>query len=294
VPPPKKRATRKTSEPRYFSTQVSEAQRFYLDLNPRAGEPLSIISGGWELCRGDYQIKRNGFPHLIIEFVARGSGSVVLKGKRHDLIPGSTFVYGPRIPVEITATPEHSMAKYFVVFEGYEARGLLKECLFQPGTFLQVSHPEQLQLIFEDLIKHGRGDRANRGGMCRVALQYLTMKIADLAVPHEQSASAAFETYQRCRQLIEQNYMTMHSLREVAAACHVDRAYLCRLFQRFGRQSPFQYLQRLKMNRAVDLLQNSKYLVRETAEYLGFGDPYNFSRAFKRVFGVSPNHLGTC
>jgi AraC-like DNA-binding protein len=127
--------------------------------------------------------------------------------------------------------------------------------------------------------------------MCTVALQYLVMKIANLAIPHDQIAPHAFATYQRCRKYIEENFLQVHTLREVATACHIDLAYLCRLFQRFGRQSPFQYLQHLRMNRAVDLLQNSNCMVKEVAQELGFSDPYNFSRAFKRVFGVYPGHL---
>lgn len=45
------------------------------------------------------------------------------------------------------------------------------------------------------------------------------------------------------------------------------------------------------MNHAADLLQNSQRMVKEVAEELGFSDPYNFSRAFKRVFRVYPGHL---
>ena len=116
-------------------------------------------------------------------------------------------------------------------------------------------------------------------------------RIRDLAVPHDQIDTPAFATYTRCRNYIEENFSRLQTLREVSAACHIELAYLCRLFQRFGRQSPFQYLQHLKMNRAVDLLQNSRYLVKEVAQELGFSDPYNFSRAFKRVFGVYPGHL---
>jgi AraC-like DNA-binding protein len=282
---------RSASEPRYFSTQVSEAQRFYLELNPRTGRRLTVVSGGCEYCRPDYEIKRSGFPYLIIEFVARGSGSLSMKGKQFDLKPGTVFVYGPRIPVEITSDFQQALTKYFVVLSGQEALELLQECQILPGLVMQVMHPEQIHQIFDDLIRHGLSDHANRSRMCTVALQYLVMKIADLAVPHDQIATPAFATYQRCRKFIEENFLQVQTLRGVAAACHVDLAYLCRLFQRFGRQSPFQYLQHLRMNRAVDLLQNSNRMVKDVAQELGFSDPYNFSRAFKRVFGVYPGHL---
>jgi AraC-like DNA-binding protein len=68
----------------------------------------------------------------------------------------------------------------------------------------------------------------------------------------------------------------------------MDAAYLCRLFQRFDHTTPYQCLMRLKMNHATELLLDSGLLVKEVAERLNFSDPYNFSRAFKNTFGLSP------
>ena len=281
---------RSASQPRYFSTQVSEARRFYLDLKPSARQGIAVCSGGWERCLPDYEVRRTGFSRWVIEFVARGAGTLTLRDTEHALLPGKLFVYGRGIPHRILASRKHGLTKYFVEFAGEEAGKLMRECGIEPGSALQVLHPDQIQGVFDDLITHGLSDHANRVRMCHVALQYLIMKIGDLCVPDGQSG-AAVATYQRCRRFIEEHCATVRSLREVADACHVDSAYLCRVFKRFRRQSPFQYLQHMQMNRAVDLMQNSGCSVKEAAEQLGFGDPYNFSRAFKRVFGISPRQM---
>jgi len=277
------------TEPNYFSAQVSDARRFYLKLNPRARRQITVASGGWERCRSDYEIHRTGFSCPIIEFVARGVGTLTLGEKQYELTPGTVFVYGQGMPHWIRTSPDHAMKKYFVAFEGGEE--LMRECQILPGTVLQVMHPDQIQQIFDDLIAHGLSDHANRARMCQIALQYLVMKIADNAAPHGPAASAAVATYQRCRQFIEENCLRVHTLTEVAAGCHVDSAYLCRLFRRFRRQTPFQYLQHLKMNRAAELLQDGNRSVKQAAQELGFSDPYNFSRTFKRIFGISPQRM---
>jgi len=278
-------------EPIYFSTQVLEARRFYLELHPAAKRQPRVVSGGWERCLPDYDLERPGFPHLIIEFVSRGMGTLALKGRVHELRPGSVFIYGEGVPHRIVADREHGLTKYFVAVAGEGAREWLQECHLDPVGVSRVSHPGEIQQIFEDLISRGLGDHANRQRMCNVALQYLIMKIADLAIPEEGLNSTAVATYRRCREFIEAHFLSVHSLQQAAEACHIDSAYLCRLFRRFRRQTPFQYLQNLKMNRAVDLLQDGRHTVKETAEELGFSDPYNFSRAFKRVFGIPPTKL---
>jgi AraC-like DNA-binding protein len=275
--------------PNYFSTQVSETRRFYLELRRGARRQITVTSGGWERCRPDYEIDRSGFSTPIIELVARGAGVLTMGGKAHALGPGSIFVYGPGIPHRIQTRPSPPMEKYFVAFEG--GADLMLECQILPGSVLQAMHPDQIQLVFDDLLAHGLGDHANRARMCQIALQYLMMKIAANAVPSGPANSVSVATYQRCRQFIEEHYLRVHSLAEVAAGCHVDSAYLCRLFKRFRRQTPFEYLQNLKMNQAVERLQNGHCSVKQTAQELGFSDPYNFSRAFKRIFGIAPGHM---
>jgi AraC-like DNA-binding protein len=277
--------------PEYFSTQVSSSRRFYLVLKPGMDSRMSVLSGGWEVCCLEYDLKRSGFPFLALEFVVRGTGRLILNGDEYDLRPGTGFVYGPGIPHRIVTDPGAPMKKYFVVFSGKPVLDLLSECHLLPGTVMHVADPVHINGVFDDLIRYGLSDHSDRNRICQVALQYLIIKIRDLSIPQGQGVTRAFETYQRCRRFIEENCLRNYSLREIADECHVDMAYLCRLFQRFGRESPFQYLQHLRMNRAVDLLKNSGRMVKQVADELHFSDQYNFSRAFKKFYGISPVHL---
>jgi AraC-like DNA-binding protein len=277
-------------EPRYFSAQISEARRFYLTLDPAPKRGLVVVSGGVEHCRSDYEINRSGFPHPTIEFVARGAGQLVLNGQTHALTAGTVFVYGRVTPHRITTDPHAQLVKYFVVLAGQEAMRLLREWDLMPGRVAHTSHPERIQHVFDDLIRHGLGDRTGRARMCAVVLQYLVMKVGDSVAPHRETVSGAYATYERCRRYIEEHFERARTLQEVAAACHVDLAYLCRLFQRFGRESPSQYLRHLRLNRAAELL-HAGCLVKQVADELGFSESCNFSRAFTRFFGLPPGRI---
>lgn len=279
-------------EPRYFSAQVLSAQRFYLHLDPFDRGPLNVISGGVEACRPEYSIHRSSFPHPIIEFVARGKGLLRLNQQEYPLTAGTVFTYSRGMNHHISCDPRQPLTKYFVTLSGKAGHDLMQACQLAPGTVAGVRHAEQVQQIFEDLIRHGRDDHPDRHRICAMVVQYLIIKIGDLAIPGGGSASSrAFATYQRCRQYISDHYLTLHNVSEVAAACHVDPAYLCRLFQRFGRERPGNYLLHLRLNRAAELIQNSALMIKEVSDQLGFRDPYNFSRTFRRTFGVPPGHL---
>jgi AraC-like DNA-binding protein len=50
-----------------------------------------------------------------------------------------------------------------------------------------------------------------------------------------------------------------------------------------------EYFNRLRIQRACELLNNTALSVQEIGQTVGFSDPYYFSRAFKRIIGASPN-----
>jgi AraC-like DNA-binding protein len=275
-------------EPSFFSDQISAARRFYLDLNPSASDPLAVVSGGCEQCRPDYHMRRSGFRYFSIEFVAAGEGSLKLGGKDHSLSAGDIFAYGPRIPHDIQCDPNRPLLKYFVDFVGRKARRLLTPPAAEPGTLIQTSNPQDIRRLFEELIGAGLRSTPFRPRICSVIVEHLLLRIAETSVAHGTVGTAAFETYQRCHQFIQNHCLELTGLAEIADQCHLDAAYLCRLFGRFDYESPHQYLTRLKMIHAAEQLQAPGILVKQVARQLGFGDPFRFSRTFRRVLGVSP------
>jgi len=277
-------------EPSYFSTQVESARRYYLPIDPSTAT-LAVAGAGRELCRADYDVERQHFPFLTIEFVARGEGVLDLAKTSAPLQAGVAFVYDRSVPHRIRSASEEGMTKYFVLIRGSSARTELKRYRLAPGAVVQLTSPEKIRDIFEDLVEHGFGDHPSRADACAVTLAYLLMKMGDLAVPYGQLAGASFSTYQRCRQYMEEHFLRLTTVEQTAGECHVDPAYMCRLFRRFGRQSPYQYLQWLRMNHAVDLLQNSAKSAKEVAEELQFSDPAAFTRSVKRAFGIAPSRL---
>jgi AraC-like DNA-binding protein len=274
--------------PEFFSLQVREAKRFYLDLAPPATVALAVVSGGYERCAPDYAIHRPSFPYYSIEFVARGTGQLRLGQAEFALSPGAVFSYGPGISQDIATHPADPLTKYFVDFTGTRAEELLRQFAPTLGSTGRVSTPGEIQEIFDKLIENGQRATRFSAALCATLVEFLMLKIAECQTPAEAAQTPAFATYERCRRHIQTHYARLKTLADAARQCHVDPAYLCRLFRRYAQQSPYQFLMRLKMNLAADRLQDPGMLVKKVAAELGFDDPFHFSRAFKQVFGVSP------
>ena len=80
------------------------------------------------------------------------------------------------------------------------------------------------------------------------------------------------------------------TVKSLAARCCISTVYLNRLFKKEFRETPFSYVTRRRMETARDML-HEHCPVGEIARLVGYGDIYQFSRAFKHYYGVSPTAL---
>jgi AraC-like DNA-binding protein len=270
-----------------MSSQVAEARRFYLGQPKRREEQPRVVSGGWERCTPDYRIERAGFPYFTLEFVARGRGTLRIRGRTHPLARGSVFAYGPGVAHTITTDPKERLLKYFVNFAGRGAETALRSAGVAPGSCQTVAAVDEVQAAYEQMLFAGRRGTATAARIAALQGRILLLLVSDVRLPGSARANHSLHTFLRCRQYLEDRFLSSGTAEEIATACHVAPEYLSRLFVRFAGQPPYRLLMRLKMHHAASLLDEQRLLVREVADQLGM-DAFQFSRAFKRVHGLSP------
>ena len=75
----------------------------------------------------------------------------------------------------------------------------------------------------------------------------------------------------------------------LAALVNLSRSHYTTLFRRISGYAPQSYLNHLRMQRAVQLLNTTELSIKQISDDLGFSDQFYFSRAFKRVHNHSPS-----
>ncbi|MBQ9802018.1 MAG: helix-turn-helix transcriptional regulator [Clostridia bacterium] len=89
-------------------------------------------------------------------------------------------------------------------------------------------------------------------------------------------------------QWIEENYTEKFTLAELAAVANTSEKYLCRFFKEYTGSTPFDYVNRLRVERACVALTQSDLNVTEVAFGCGFNDAAYFCKIFKRYQGMTP------
>lgn len=89
-----------------------------------------------------------------------------------------------------------------------------------------------------------------------------------------------------------EHYQEEISLEQLAAKMYLSPYYICRIFKSETGDTPIDYLIRLRMEKAKELLeQGSVQSIQEVAESVGYEDAYHFSKLFKKRYGVSPSGI---
>jgi AraC family transcriptional regulator len=78
------------------------------------------------------------------------------------------------------------------------------------------------------------------------------------------------------------------ALQQVADACELSVSHFARAFKTTFRRPPYKWLTELRVDRARDIMTNSRLSLTDIATQCGFVDQSALIRAFMRVHGVTP------
>jgi len=81
------------------------------------------------------------------------------------------------------------------------------------------------------------------------------------------------------------------SVNELAKLCNMSLSSFKRAFKNSFNDSPNNYMNTKKINKAMELLQVSDLNISDIAYEIGFNDPLYFTRLFKKRIGLSPSEF---
>ena len=153
-----------------------------------------------------------------------------------------------------------------------------------------------LELIARILRERGEGREGYRT-LCRALVTEL---LVYLCRTYAVQQMAPKELVKRRRDLerlgpaldyIEQNYSERISVAQLAQLLCLSTDRLGHLFREGVGQAPLQYINEIRLRKAMSLLKTEEHTVTEVAQAVGFFDYNHFGRLFRRRYGCTPNQV---
>jgi AraC-like DNA-binding protein/mannose-6-phosphate isomerase-like protein (cupin superfamily) len=131
--------------------------------------------------------------------------------------------------------------------------------------------------------------KANLFGLLTILIRKYAEKVYDKRQYEEHRQKIT--RYQGILDYIDQNYKERIDLAHLAEMANVTPSHFCRVFKTLTGKTFVEYLNQLRINKALSLLKESDYTITEVAMESGFDDINYFCRIFKKYKHCTPREI---
>lgn len=224
--------------------------------------------------------------------VVSGEGVSITDGERNEMMPGMLVYHGKKQSFGFETSLEKLMHVYGVNFDvasvkvedgQWEVKNIDKLPL---ENITRITDMELMIRYFSDLTCVWDSVRPDKHiKLCSIFLNIFheACNQAEIQKRNKRPVNEMDEVIQ----YIHLHFNRQVSLQTLADLAGLNRNYFCGVFKDYTGISPVDYINSVRIKKAEEFLALG-YSVHETASRVGFGDPFYFSKVFRKYKGVAP------
>lgn len=249
---------------------------------------------------GDW-IEHKAHNDYDLWFVQAGTVRIQIGGIEHTANPGDVVFFYPQVPY-MAASPGEGCRFIYVHFDygiggqqrilgdfplsGIVAHERIREEaeLFR-GTFIRSTQPGGVpgsRLYLKAGLTAVMARIIELHGLGRYTGTFVSGR-------NPRKSEGSLDVLQPIFKYVHDHLHRSMKMSELAALAGISEKYFISYFKKALGITPGQYIYQVKMNRARDYLYEKKHTVQQIAGYLGYPDPFTFSKAFKKYYNVPPS-----
>ena len=233
--------------------------------------------------------------HMEIAYIMSGKSIFNINNVSYEVEEGDIVLINPEedhygMPISI----KNPSIEFFVGFSNFKFKNMIENTLFL-NEFPIIKTTPSSRKKFLDLINSIIEENTlNQTGKDFMLQSYLTQFII-LAIREKQQENTIFSENKKSTISKEiQTYFHEHfsekiSLEQIAKNLYLSPFYISKVFKEEIGETPINYLIKVRLENAKDLLLNRQNLsIKEISSIVGYEDAYHFSKSFKKYYGLSP------
>jgi AraC-like DNA-binding protein len=252
---------------------------------------LPSDAGYYPKAKGHTCARERGCPEAIFIYCADGSGWCELSGRRHDVASNQLLVIPASAPHVYGAAKKTPWTIHWFHAVGSNVPFYLERLgVTEAKPVVPLGGDVQLFSLFEEVIE---GLEHGFTLTHLIDAAHSLAHLMGLILRHkEQFWHGEADVRERIAKGIEFMKSHLHeplNVATLAALVRLSRSHFTTMFRRVTGYAPASYLNHLRMQRAVQLLNTTDLSIKLISDQLGFSDQFYFSRAFSKMHNHSPS-----
>ena len=243
----------------------------------------------WLGDRDHNTFREKGRKDYSLYYISQGRCSYLWEGKTCYVQEGQALLYFPGVCQQYSFQKSDNAVMLWVHFSG-EACSLLRPLLSEAPVVVDIRDQKQFLHIFERMIT-AHYNRMTQGDL--LCDSYMPVLMALLlqhsSAQEQQSAGRGNEQIEKVLSQMHIAFNKPINIKKYADMCHLSEDRFIRMFKAQMGMPPYRYQLKIRIQRAVEMLENTNITVSSCAEAVGFHDNAYFCRIFKKFTGHPPS-----
>ncbi|HLQ71063.1 MAG TPA: AraC family transcriptional regulator [Bacillota bacterium] len=226
---------------------------------------------------------------IVFQYTLKGSGKIRIGQQTNDLYPGDAFFI--KIPSDhayFLPTDSETWEFIYITLFGDEVFECYEKVRKEIGHILKLDvYSPPIYSIFNTLNKAANRQINDGFEASASAYDFLMKLYASLFYVKQEDTLPSAIT--RATAFIDNNFHDSISLDDIVAASGLSKYHFTRLFHEKMNTTPIQYLTKLRINKAIELLKNEQLTIEVIALKVGFSNGNYFTKVFRSYLGVAPS-----
>lgn len=231
---------------------------------------------------------KGALEHILI-YCENGKGFISFENEQFSLTKNQAFIIPAHKAHSYKAEISKPWSIYWLHFKGTHTA--LHESLYGKIINLDDTRSADRINLFEEMYQNlEMGFNPDNVEYSCVCLQHFlaSIKYTDQFLKIKTADTDVLDIVPMSIIYMKNNLSTKITLQEIAQHVGYSSSYFGALFLEKTSFTPIEYYNQLKIQKACSLLQFSAMKIKEIAYFLGYYDPFHFSKTFKSVMEISP------